>query len=110
MSVRRRHEGITAADLAEADTWLGLGSSFLAYCAAPLHDDLKLMFLALGSVLIWIGVDALSWMPSPLDTINHANADRGIDSFSDEDCYRELRFTSKGNVALTLAYSLHAKC
>ena len=54
--------------------------------------------------MIWIGVDTLSWMPSPLDTINHANADRGIDSFSDEDCYRELRFTSKGNVALTLTY------
>ena len=106
----RRHEGITAAQLTQADTLLGLGSSFLAYYAAPLQDDLKLIFSALGSVLIWIGVDALSWMPSPLDTINHANADRGIDSFSDEDCYRELRFTSKGNVALTLTYSLHAKC
>ena len=89
LSVRRRHEGITAADLAEADTWLGLGSSFLAYCATPLHDDLKLMFLALGSVLIWIGADILSWTPSPLDPIDHASADRGIDSLSDEYCYRE---------------------
>ena len=87
--MRRGHEGITAADLAEADTWLGLGSSFLAYCAAPLHDDLKLMFLALGSVLIWIGADILSWTPSPLDPIDHASVDRGIDSLSDEYCYRE---------------------
>ena len=84
LPVRRRHEGITAAQLVEADTWIALGVSFLAYCIAPFEDDARLVFL--GSVLIWIGIDILSWVPSPLDPINPANADRGIDSFSNEYC------------------------
>ena len=31
LPVRRRHEGITAVLLVEADTWIALGASFLAY-------------------------------------------------------------------------------
>ena len=93
LSVRRRHEGITAPQLVEADMWITLGANLLACSAAPFEDDLKIVFLAVGSIFIWVGVDILSWEPSPLDPINHANKDRGIDSFSDEYCYRELRFT-----------------
>ena len=63
-------------------------------------------FLALGSVLIWIGVDVLSWVPSPLDPINPANADRGIDSFSNEYCYRELRFTKAQLYTMTRELNL----
>ena len=93
LSVRRRHEGTTVPQLVEADMWITLGANLLACSAAPFEDDLKIVFLAVGSIFIWVGVDILSWEPSPLDPINHANKDRGIDSFSDEYCYRELRFT-----------------
>ena len=50
LSVRRRREGITAAQLVEADAWIALGASLLAYCIAPFEDDIRLVFLALGSV------------------------------------------------------------
>ena len=89
LPVRRRHEGITAAQLVEADTCIALGLSFLVYGLAPFEEDERLVFLTVGSALTWIGADILSWTPSPLDPIDHASADRGIDSLSDEYCYRE---------------------
>ena len=63
MYVRRRHEGITAAQLVEADTWIALGTSFLVYGLAPFEEDERLIFLTVGSVLIWIGTDIMSWVP-----------------------------------------------
>ena len=95
LSVRRRHEGITAPQLVEADMWITLGANLLACSAAPFEDDLKIVFLAVGSIFIWVGVDILSWEPAPLDPINHANKDRGIDSFSDEYCYREYDYNDR---------------
>ena len=101
LPVRRRHEGITAAQLVEADTWIALGLSFLIYGLAPFEEDERLVFLTVGSALTWIGADILSWAPSQLDPINPANKDRGIESFSDECCYRELRFTKAQLLTLT---------
>ena len=104
--MRRRHEGITAAQLVEADTCIALGLSFLVYGLAPFEEDEKLVFLTVGSALTWIGTDILSWVPSQLDPINPANKDRGIESFSDECCYRELRFTKAQLLTLTLELNL----
>ena len=106
LPVRRRHEGITAAQLVEADTCIALGLSFLVYGLAPFEEDEKLVFLTVGSALTWIGADILSWVPSQLDPINPANKDRGIESFSDECCYRELRFTKAQLLTLTLELNL----
>ena len=35
LSVRRTHDGITGAHLKEANTWIVLGASLLAYYMAP---------------------------------------------------------------------------
>ena len=53
LSVRRRHEGITAPQLVEADMWITLGANLLACSAAPFEDDLKIVFLAVGLLSAW---------------------------------------------------------
>ena len=41
-------------------TWIALEASILAYNLAPYEEGVRLVSLAVGSVLIWIGTDILS--------------------------------------------------
>ena len=44
--VRAQEARGTAAQLVEAETWITLGASFLAYCLAPFEDGVRLVFFS----------------------------------------------------------------
>jgi hypothetical protein len=92
MPYRRRHEGMSVLEKgAEWKLWATIATMLQLCVALPAG----LMQLAVYQfIVLMIGhaaaMRAAAW--NPLEPINKDNSNRGIDSFTEEECYRDLRF------------------
>lgn len=92
MPFRRRHDGLSVLErLAESKLWMTI-LTMLQICLMLPLGFLKVAFCQMCIALVAQAaqVRQLAW--NPLDPISKEHADRGIDSFTDEDSYRHLRF------------------
>jgi hypothetical protein len=95
MPMRRRHEGLTPLERMEEQSLLKGAISLLQLTLTLVGTPLVwicIPLLALAQVLVAHAVAMRAHVWSKLDPINKANRDRGINSFTREECYAHLRF------------------
>lgn len=92
MPFRRRQHGLSALDIFNLKTSLKFAAVFLSISTMIAVPQTKILFIILAALKL-IGINQhLQYIRDPLDPIDHRYKNRTIESFTEEECYRELRF------------------
>lgn len=95
MPYRRRDQGMNPIELEEERTYLGTGITLLLYTIVTRQHPFAMVFFGVAAALIDCAASIRTMVYNILDPIDPQNRDRGIDSFTDEECWRYLRFRKR---------------
>lgn len=92
MPFRRRHEGLTPMDIRrEAQSWELIGHLFHFMMAMAPGAFQNLVVLTVAMMIVTT-ISIREYIMEAVDPVNPANKNRGIDSFSDDECWKHFRF------------------
>lgn len=92
MPYRRRHNGLSALSVFRRDKWIQLSALFFSLSTIIQSVNLKYVFVLLG-IKIALYIQKIStYIRNAVDPVDPYFKNRNIASFSDEFCYRHLRF------------------
>ena len=93
MSFRRRGDGLSVLSFMQINNGLGVVSDLLATLhTAQLSPVTKREGLLMVFTLLSDLLEEATYVENPLSPVHNENRGRGLDTFDDEFCYRELRF------------------
>lgn len=92
MPFRRRHQGMNPVELKDEAILLVSGVSLVVVALALIPNPVANVFVALAAACFGLAESLRTMVYNILDPINPENRDRTIASFTEEDCWRVLRF------------------